>query len=765
MDVESVNPLVERAVAAAKGSCPAVHTQLQAAATLGGASTKESLVALLQVLARARQRVWDDLHTTPWHSTPIATRHLYAAVARAEARCLVALHGITLEMAGVPRYGLSVKAGLLPAPTGTDTLSTSTPQSALLAAIRCCDVALMLCCPGDRAVVHSDVDAYVAAAMADASAASLARNTITGLAALQRRFDACASAPLRVPQPLSVKPIPELLCPSIMRFAGAAFAPRHPVLLHGVLDTWPAFRKTASNGAATWFFSGASASCSAGEGATKESEAPAPSHSWSDVAYWLRVAGMRTVPVEVGGHYMAEGWGTRLVAFGQYLQYCIAHTERVRAAWGEAGASDAGAAAEAAAAGTGSEAAAHQQQAADACREASCSAAAEPDLGTAAGAASPAAAPATCYLAQHRLLDQIPALAADIAVPDYCSLRDSSTAASAVESSGTRGKATDALPSPVAGVCEKREEGQQEGAISEPAPRKRRRFLPPDAADAGSGTVGGDGAVSRPIPEFHVGSAVATSAPFDLPTAAGCDSRVASPQREEAEEEEEVEEADVCCNAWVGPAGTVSCLHFDAPHNLLAQVVGWKRVLLYAPVPAVHGAGCSQARPSSGAGAAEPDASSRHPSQQASGSSQARAAVPGLLHSASTSPACTCMYPHAGINTNTSRVDPLALHAARHSYNAGGSGSCDSAERSPASGARDGGESEEEDDRRLPARFRRFPAAPVYDVLLPPGGMLYIPPRWWHHVTALTFSVSVSFWWAASSTGTTAPGMRADHAA
>ncbi|KDR07950.1 lysine-specific demethylase 8 [Zootermopsis nevadensis] len=114
-----------------------------------------------------------------------------------------------------------------------------------------------------------------------------------------------------------------------------------------------------------------------------------------------------------------------------------------------------------------------------------------------------------------------------------------------------------------------------------------------------------------------------------------------------------VDETDI--NAWFGPKGTVSPLHHDPKHNLLAQVVGEKRILLY------------------------------HPDETGK------------------------LYPHEGsLLNNTAQVNP------------------------------------EEPDY---GTFPNYENAVAWECHLKQGEILYIPPKWWHHVRSLSTSFSVSFWW------------------
>ncbi|KAJ9601152.1 hypothetical protein L9F63_000672, partial [Diploptera punctata] len=122
---------------------------------------------------------------------------------------------------------------------------------------------------------------------------------------------------------------------------------------------------------------------------------------------------------------------------------------------------------------------------------------------------------------------------------------------------------------------------------------------------------------------------------------------------EDLDDSKEAEPTDI--NAWFGPKGTLSPLHHDPKHNLLAQVVGEKRILLYSP------------------GETEK------------------------------------LYPHEGsMLNNTAQVNP------------------------------------EKPDY---STFPKYKTAQTWECHLQPGEMLYIPPKWWHHVRSLCTSFSVSFWW------------------
>jgi lysine-specific demethylase 8 len=40
---------------------------------------------------------------------------------------------------------------------------------------------------------------------------------------------------------------------------------------------------------------------------------------WQSPGYLLRKAGPRTVPVELGSHYLAAGWGQQLMPLAEFL--------------------------------------------------------------------------------------------------------------------------------------------------------------------------------------------------------------------------------------------------------------------------------------------------------------------------------------------------------------------------------------------------------------------------------------------------------------
>jgi lysine-specific demethylase 8 len=169
-------------------------------------------------------------------------------------------------------------------------------------------------------------------------------------------------------------------------------------------------------------------------------------------------------------------------------------------------------------------------------------------------------------------------------------------------------------------------------------------------------------------------------------------------------------DGEIMVNAWFGPVGTMTPLHTDPHHNILAQVVGSKYVRLYAP------------------------------------SQTAR------------------LYPRGknelGIDmSNTSSVDldealeildnwRWASTADGKPQDGDSEAKLRNSEEGPNNGS--GGYEWSQERQRIKAfrdRFPDFEKGDYVEGILSEGQCLFIPKGWWHYVRSLSPSFSVSFWW------------------
>ena len=157
---------------------------------------------------------------------------------------------------------------------------------------------------------------------------------------------------------------------------------------------------------------------------------------------------------------------------------------------------------------------------------------------------------------------------------------------------------------------------------------------------------------------------------------------------DDGSDEEDIDR-EIMLNAWFGPAHTISPLHTDPHHNILAQVVGSKYVRLYAP-----------------------DQTSK-------------------------------LYPRSAEGevdmSNTSQVDiDLAMKILE--------GRDLEPEPEQAQDEKYKAMMQAQRDDLL-ERFPAFGEAQYVEGVLGPGECLFIPRGWWHFIRSTSASCSVSFWW------------------
>lgn len=520
-----------------------LRLQQPAATSAAAPAASSPLPASSSVASELKSAAWDHLHSGHWSDVALVWRTLYERAALADVILLCGdFVDSTVQVLDSTQVVAALRSLDLALMMGSQDSAVTATAHAIVAFLESLDrgcsnkVASVAPTPTESSLprkrASADNDTLENASACRGSAKSKTTQTADAASTSNVAPAAATSAsvhPSRLPCPPVLpsspfaRPLPRLTLPSLQSFQRACMSARTPTIICGAMDDWPAIR--APTAAST-------------DAASSSTSPSADDHRWSNLRYLQRVCGRRTVPVELGAHYMRDEWSQQLMTVDEFLEKHILSSSS------------------------------------ESKQDAASSSPASSEASDASAVSSSPLSPAPVgYLAQHRLFDQVPALRNDIRVPDYCLMQ-----------------------------------------------------MPGDDSD-------------DPVP----------------------------PQ----------------LHAWFGPCGTISPLHFDPAHNLLAQVVGSKYVRLYA--------------------------------EELTGS----------------------LYPNAGALSNTSQIDVERMDAERFPK----------ATNLPYWEGILQGENETPRVRPVLFVALAAHCVFCLFLVCSAGELLYIPPRCWHYIRSLSLSFSVSFWW------------------
>ncbi|XP_045137895.1 bifunctional peptidase and arginyl-hydroxylase JMJD5-like isoform X1 [Portunus trituberculatus] len=278
-------------------------------ADVTGSWVSHTLACLLQEVAR--ESPYDALDTPNEHSVVVVSALLDHTWQRLNTGHWKEV-SITWRL--VFTWGSIALVGLLLRRLYCGLLNSAIPAPSLLEEVggimRACDRGLLMGATVEHSPLHS-------------AAATL--NPFARLAAVGRHADTETDESPIIQEDTAIvsRPLAVATCPPLDRFLLRYMEDSLPVKLLGVVSHWPALK------------------------------------NWS-LSYFRKVAGARTVPVEVGARYTDSSWYQRLMTLDEYFTEYVARSGNEERPTG--------------------------------------------------------------YLAQHHLLDQVPQLMEDIMVPDYCHL-------------------------------------------------------------------------------------------------------------------------------------------------------------------------------------------------------------------------------------------------------------------------------------------------------------------------------------------------------